>query len=194
MIAGILLAAGDSARMGRAKALLPIGDTTFLGRCISLFRESGINRIFIVTGHAHEHIAAAAEQLDPDVVCVNNPHPEDGQYSSLKIGIASLPPDTEAALLHLVDHPLVSSSTVEAVLLAWRRAEMHIVIPSHNRRRGHPVLYPSGFFPRLLAASPEHGARDILTSHEREITYVDVDDPGIRIDIDTPEEYAKYLQ
>ena len=71
---------------------------------------------------------------------------------------------------------------------------MHIVIPSHNRRRGHPVLYPSGFFPRLLAASPEHGARDILTSHEREITYVDVDDPGIRIDIDTPEEYAKYLQ
>ncbi len=188
-VAGVILAAGFSTRMGRPKALLELDGRTFLERCVETLRTGGAGEIVVVTGSAHEAIAEHARHRGLHALLQRNPHPEAGQYSSLRSGIAALRNSPAAAVVNLVDHPLVEPATVAALLELHRSTEAPIVLPSYQGRSGHPLLFGAPLFGEILASNPVDGTRGILRRHEDKVRYALVEDPGIRIDVDTPQDY-----
>ena len=195
MIPGVVLAGGASSRMqGRPKALLPAGPGhgTFLERIVSTLRAGGVDDVVIVTGHHHAVVGARAALLRPSVRVVRNPHPERGQLSSLLTALQVVDrPGVRAMLVTLVDLPLISASTVRAVLDASRRIGAPLVRPGRGGRHGHPVVFARALFSELRQADPTHGAKPVVRAHEREGCVVAVDDTGAFTDVDTPEDYRR---
>jgi molybdenum cofactor cytidylyltransferase len=205
VIPAIVLAAGKSSRMGRPKALLPIGTgETFLTRILKELRAGGVERIIVVLGgHAAEIRASllAHRSLgeggtsDPSLVVVDNPRFEQGQLTSLLVGLAAADtPDTAGVMMTLVDLPLITAETVRAVLDAQRRApDAPLIRPRRGTRHGHPVIFHRRLFDELRHADPSTGAKPIVRAHAAEEVSVDVDDDGPFTDIDTPEDYARFI-
>lgn len=195
VIPGIILAAGLSSRMGRAKALLPLPpDETFLTRIIHTLREGGVEEIVVVLGHDADAIRQELERRRIDVVTVANPVYREGQLSSLVAGIDAIDrPDVEAALVTLVDVPLVSAATVRAVIECWWREHPPIVRPTRDGRFGHPMLVARALFDELRHASPDTGAKPIVRAHATPAGAVPVDDVSAFADVDTPDAYAELL-
>ncbi len=185
--AGIILSAGESRRMGRDKALLEYRRTTFLGRIIAVL-EPRVEPLVVVLGHHAEAIRQAVPS-GPRVVV--NANYQAGMLTSLQTGIRELPPDTEAALFTLVDHPAVAEETVELLIGEWAKARPLIAIPRHGGRRGHPVIVKRQLLDEILALGPESSAKDVIRSHRDRTLFVDVDDPGVLYDIDLPEQYER---
>lgn len=181
-LAGIILTGGSSRRMGRIKALLPLDGETFLDRQIRLLEPHCSPVVVVVGEHAAE---IEAGKLRPALTVIN-PHPERGMLSSLQCGLAALPKDVDAFLFTPVDLPRISKETVEQ--LAHAVGSAPIVIPRCHGRRGHPVLMDASLRPELLAASGS--PRDVIERHASQVRYLEVDDDGILVDVDTPEEYA----
>ena len=191
MIPALVLAAGKSTRMGRTKALLPLGDETFISRIVGTFRAAGVEDVVVVVGHDAERVAAALDRLDPPPRVVLNPGYESGQLSSILAGLRAVDrPGVTALLLTLVDVPLVSADTVRAVLMRYRAEAATVVRPVNGSRHGHPVLIDRQLFPLLRAADPVTGAKPIVRAHASAAGDVEVADEGSFTDIDTPTEYA----
>lgn len=190
MIYGILLAAGESRRMGYPKPLLKLDDgETFVAHIARLMLPV-VTRLTVVVG-AHADRVRAAIPDDPRIAVVLNADWERGQLSSIKAGIRALLPDASAAMIHLADHPKVKASTVEMVADAYRRAAKPIAIARHAGHRGHPVIFGRALFAELLDAPEDQGARVVVNADPSRIVYIDVDDPGILLDLDTPEELMR---
>ncbi len=193
MVPAVLLAAGDSRRMGTPKALLKIpGGASFLTTITANLSASGCHPLILVLGKD----ASAIRPLVPaevDTVLIN-PHPEDGQLSSFQLGIRHLPPDVPGCLMTLIDHPLISHRTLQTLREHIEKNTDRIVVPSKNYKKGHPTYFPARFFEEILTAPLEKGARQILKNHPEAIDYVLVDDDGIFVDFDTPESYKSYFQ
>jgi len=171
--------------MGRAKATLEVAGETFVGRLVRLFREL-TPEVVVVVG-------AMGDLQVPGARTVRNPHWRLGQLSSLQTGLRALPSALPAAFFTPVDFPLVQPATVWAL---WRRFEQQqplLVIPQCHDRRGHPVLASARVWEELLALAASDQARRVIHAHRAETAYVEVDDPGIYIDIDTPEDYARWV-
>jgi molybdenum cofactor cytidylyltransferase len=184
-VAGVILAAGESSRMGRDKALLPYAGATFLERLVRLF-AAHVSPVMVVLGHNAARIAAALPPGLP-VRAVTNPDYRLGQFSSLQTGLRALPPDA-AALVTLVDHPAVAESTVQSILA---HSAAPLVIPRRGGRRGHPILLSRRLIDELLALPPDATAKQVVRAHLSEAVLLDVDDPGVLRDIDTPADYAQ---
>jgi len=194
MIVGIILAAGSSSRMGRAKALLPIGPDLFVTRLCQTMASAGIDDTVVVTGAATREIGDAlrAAGLQPRVV--ENPAPERGQLSSLLVGLGLADrPGVEAVLVTLVDVPLVAASTVAAMIEAWRTTHAPLVRPVRAGRHGHPVLFARALFDELRHADAGQGAKAVVRAHAQDGVDVRVDDEGATLDIDTPEDYERLI-
>lgn len=171
--------------MGRPKALLPIGEATFLGRLISIYRAC-CDPLIVVLGHQAAEIRAGTPALG--VTWVVNEHPELGQFSSLQAGLRALPEGVDC-LFQPIDYPAVASGTVERLA----KSEGPLVIPRHDGTRGHPVRISPAIVAELLALPATGQARDVIRSHYPAATFVDVADPGIVTDIDTPEDFARWI-
>ena len=195
MIPGVVLAGGASSRMqGRPKALLPAGPggVTFLERIVTTLRAGGVDDVVIVTGHHHAPIVDRAALLRPLVRVARNPHPEQGQLSSLLAALQVVDhPGVQAMLVTLIDLPLVSPETVRAVLDAYRRAGAPLVRPGREGRHGHPVVFDRALFRELRQADPTRGARQVVRAHATDECVVPVDDDGAFIDVDTPADYRR---
>jgi molybdenum cofactor cytidylyltransferase len=192
MVVGIILAAGASSRMGRPKALLPIGGDTFVTRVCRTLLEAGIGDLVVVAGAEHAAIAAAVDGAGLRVRIVENPRREDGQLSSVLAGLAVADrPGVDAVLVHLVDAPLVRPETARAVLDAFLRTHAPIVRPAVGGRHGHPVLFARRVFDDLRRADLAIGAKAVVQAHAAEVCNVPVDDEGACRDIDTPEDFAR---
>ena len=187
MIAAIVLAAGRSERMGRPKALLPIGETNFAGAIVRSARAGGVDVVRLVVGHEAKRIRDGVNLSDGEVV--ENERYADGMLSSVRAGIRALPPSCEAFLLWPVDHPWVTGGTVAAILRARAAGRGRIVVPTHRSRRGHPVLFDASLAAELLDAPDEVGARAVVHARAGEVVEVEVGDPGVIADIDTPEQH-----
>ena len=183
-IDGILLAAGESRRMGYPKPLLRIGDETFLAHTAAIMLEV-VERLIIVLGAYSERIRPAVPR-DSRIVVVENPHYERGQLSSLKAGLSAASPAASAAIVHLADHPLVKPATFEALVAEYRRSGKPITITRCLGRRGHPVIFARALFDELLSAPEDQGARVVVNADPSRVVYVDVDDAGVTTDLDTP--------
>jgi molybdenum cofactor cytidylyltransferase len=190
MITAIILAAGKSIRMGSPKMLLPWGDTTVLGKVLSTFQAAGIDDLLVISGGDREEVEAA---VAPFARTVFNPEFANGEMlSSVQCGLRNLDPTAEAVLITPGDQPLVRESSVTAVLRKYHESKNSIVVPSYLHRRGHPWLASSVHWREILRLRAPSTLRDFLTSHAGEITYIDVNDPGVLQDLDTPEDYARH--
>lgn len=185
----ILLAAGESRRMGFPKPLLKIGNQTFVEK-LARAMLSAADRLIVVVG-AHGDRVRPAIPRDPRITVVENPEWLRGQLSSIKAGLRSLDPGDEAVIVHLTDHPTVTAATFAAVADAWRASRKPIVIARHGGRRGHPVLFDRSVFAELLAAPEDQGARAVVNADPARVHYVEVNDPGITLDLDTPEDLER---
>jgi molybdenum cofactor cytidylyltransferase len=183
-IEAILLAAGESRRMGFPKPLLHVGDQTFLARSVDSILAV-VPRLIVVLGAHAERIRPAIPD-DPRIAVVENPRFLAGQLSSLKVGLGPISADADAALVHLADHPLVLRSTFERVAAEYQLGRGAIVIARNAGKRGHPAVFSRPLFAELLAAPEEQGAKVVVNRDPRRIVYVDVDDPGVTLDLDTP--------
>jgi molybdenum cofactor cytidylyltransferase len=195
MIPAIVLAAGKSTRMGRTKALLPIAaGETFLARVVRTLRAADVEDVVVVVGHNGDAIIEAFDST-PDSLCfVRNPDYEAGQLTSLLAGLRVIDrPGVVAALVTLVDVPLVSSATVRAVVERYRQSRALIVRPVSGSRHGHPVLIDRRLFDRLRAADPATGAKDVIRAHASTLGDVEVDDEGAFVDVDTQQEYERVI-
>jgi molybdenum cofactor cytidylyltransferase len=191
MVVGILLAAGASSRMGRPKALLPIGDGLFVTRACRTLLEAGVDDLVVVAGPEHEAIADALAAAGLPARVLENQRRDEGQLSSVLAGLAVADrPGVDAALVHLVDVPLVRADTVRAVLNAFSRTHAPVVRPAVGGRRGHPVLFARRVFDDLRRADPAVGAKAVVRAHAAEVCDVEVDDEAACRDVDTPEDYA----
>jgi len=183
--AAILLAGGASTRMGQPKALLPISGQTFLGRLIAIYRNC-CDPVIVVLGH---QAALIRQETKADgVTWTLNELPERGQFSSLQTGLRAVPPETDC-LFQPIDYPAVAADTVQALA----RTPGHLVIPRHNGERGHPVRLSPEIIAELLRLPATAQARDVIRAHYLAATFLDLPDPGIVTDIDTPEDFARWI-
>ncbi|MFB3095154.1 MAG: NTP transferase domain-containing protein, partial [Candidatus Acidiferrales bacterium] len=190
-IAGIVLAAGASSRMGQDKALLRWGKKTFLEHLLAALRNAETDPVRVVLG-------ANADQVQKEISlgageAVLNPDWQKGMLSSLIAGINSLPADVEAAAVCLVDHPCVSSTLIRALRENFRTGDKLIAIPTYQGRRGHPVLFSATLFDELRAAPLEVGARHVVRRHADDILELPTEEEGVLLNTNDRAAYEKIL-
>ena len=191
-LAGIILAAGRSSRMGSDKALLPYGDTTFAGSLIAAFRQV-FSPVVVVLGHHAERISPAIPEEPGIIVAVNEDH-DLGMLSSLQVGLRALPDSSRGVVFTLVDHPGVRLETLRAIAEAMAESDAAVVIPRYRGKRGHPVGVSGELIAELLALDPAASPQDAIRSRRDRTVFLDLDDAAITADIDRPEDYAALRQ
>jgi molybdenum cofactor cytidylyltransferase len=199
---GVILAAGESSRMGSDKALLPwppvasgipLSGETFVSaaiRALSPFTD----QVVVVSGNNEPTLAPAVYAAGGSVV--RNPAPELGQFSSLRVALREiLNLGRDAAMITLVDRPPATAATLETLRAAFETAtsEVWAVVPEFNGRHGHPFLAGREMIEAFLKASATATARDVEHQHANHISYVPVDDPYVTMNVNTPEDYAALL-
>src|SRR2546428_9904179 len=195
MLAGIVLAAGRSARMGSPKALLDFRGLPFAVRILEALEVLEVKTRVVVLGPDAPRILPAI--AGHDCIIVENPDPETGPIASLRSALRALQPlQPSAALVWPVDLPHVRVTTVERLLEAHRRTDAPAVVPTFAERRGHPVIWGLALFPDLLEskAATREGARAVLHQHEKEVVRVPVDDPAVIDELNKPEDYERLVR
>jgi molybdenum cofactor cytidylyltransferase len=191
MVPGVILAAGRSSRMGRAKALLPCGPgESFVRRLARSLCDGGVQRVVIVGRPDDEALREEVAAMPLRARFVENPGADAGQLSSVLAGLdAADVPGTRGVLVTPVDAPLVTAATVATLLAVFGSTGAPIVRAVYRGRHGHPVVFSRDVFESLRRADPAVGAKAVLRAHADAIVDVDVDDAGVVGDVDTPEDY-----
>ena len=192
-MAAIILAAGKSTRMGEAKQLLRLGESTVLGRTIENVRRSAVvDEIVLVLGASAEAIRRRLPaSLLEGLKVVVNPAYEQGMASSLRAGLSALDSQTSAALIVLADQPFVRPETLDQLARKYRCTPAPIVIPSYKGVRGNPVLLDRSVFAEVMALEGDTGCRAIFDNHTERTVKLEVEDEGILLDIDNQEDYER---
>lgn len=186
---GIVLAAGRSERMGRPKALMPVGDQTFLRAAVETLAEGGCGDVVVVTADAD--VESEARSAGARVAW--NDATESQQIDSLRLGLDAAGDGARVAVVLPVDHPLVLPATVRALIEASMASPGAIVRPVRHGRPGHPTLFPRAAWPALRHRDLPEGARSVVDDPAVETVDVAVEDDGVVADIDTPEAFARYV-
>jgi molybdenum cofactor cytidylyltransferase len=185
-IAALLLAAGSSRRMGETNKLIAtIGGRPLVRIAAEAALGSEAATLTVVTGHAPGDVEAALAGLD--FVRVHNPDFAGGLSTSLRAGVASLPPDVDGVVILLADMPAISSENVDRLIEAFRPEG--IVVPGFAGQRGNPVLWSRRFFPELMAVAGDTGGRRLIEAHREAVTEVELG-AAVALDVDTPEALA----
>ena len=190
MITAIILAAGESKRMGEPKMLMPWGKSTILQTVISTYQAAGLNDILVVTGGARQQVESLIGRTVQTIF--NDAYDKGEMLSSIQVGLKAKMREASAALICLGDQPQVTERTVRSLCEAYLKNKSMLVVPSYEKQRGHPWLVARPLWEELLELKSPHTPRDFLKKHARKIHYVNVSTPGILEDIDTPEDYAKH--
>ncbi|HJO04414.1 MAG TPA: nucleotidyltransferase family protein [Acidobacteriota bacterium] len=192
-IVPVVLAAGASSRMGSPKPLLPLGESTYLGTILDTLAGAPVASPIVVLGHAAAEVLEAVDLREARAVV--NENWGQGMLSSLQFGLRSLSDHgrVDAMLLVLVDVPRFRGATIERLVAEFARAPSVLVVPTHAGEHGHPVLFARALFEELLRAPAETGARAVVDAHRADLLEVDVDDPWVIRDADTPEDHQRLI-
>jgi len=201
MIASIILAAGESRRMGFPKALLPYprgdgSETTFLGHLLDVMNRSRAEPIVVVLGHEGELIRRSLSPTSwGKAQPVLNPRYREGMLTSIVAGIEAIEKSpAEGALVLPVDHPDVSPEIVDLLIDRYEQTPCPILLPVFQGRRGHPVLFSRAVFDEIRRAPESVGARQVVWDHQEDLLEVEVQNPGIGRDVDTPGDYRSFRE
>jgi molybdenum cofactor cytidylyltransferase len=194
MIAAIVLSAGESSRMGRPKALLPIEGGTFIERIVGVLSKTPVAKITVVLGHNAEEMRRRVEHLPVEILI--NRNYKQGQLSSLQAAVRRLEAETDcdAMLVHLVDHPYIDAKLVELMIRRFYETDKLIIVQRFGGKRGHPVIFSKKLFAELLDAPITEGAKAVVNAHRAETLEIETEDEGITLDIDTPELYRQHVK
>lgn len=190
VLAGLILAAGESSRMGADKALLMYRGQTFLESITSTLLEADVQHVVVVLGHHAEEIQLEIDLATVEVVV--NPDYQRGQTSSLQAGLhlmAANEPD--GVIICLVDHPAISVDTVRQLMQTFNSTRKPVIIPQLKGKHGHPILMGRELFGRIAALGPDEGADSVIHEYRDQTEFVEVTDHGILLDVDDPESYLR---
>ena len=191
MISAIILAAGQSRRMGQPKMPLPWGTETVLGHIINVFQGSGVQDILVITGGAREVVDKIAQAHRVRTI-FNQKYAQQEMLSSLQVGLEALGIETEAALVALGDQPQIQEKTVRLIVDTYAQTAAPLIVPSYQMRRGHPWLVARKYWVEILGIHAPDTARDFLNRHSSLIQYVEANTPTILEDLDTANDYARF--
>lgn len=191
MLSAVVLAAGQSRRMGSPKINLPWGRKTVLGQVVGTLLEAGLDEIILVTG-AHA-VVGVDEFLKQGIKLAFNPDYASGEMlSSFQVGLQSTAAESQAALLALGDQPQMELAVVRAVVQVYTESWPRILIPSYQMRRGHPGVVGRELWGEVLSLEPPTTLRQFFNAHASEIKYMEVETETVIQDLDTPEDYERY--
>jgi molybdenum cofactor cytidylyltransferase len=189
--AAVIMAAGESKRMGSPKLVLPWGQDTVIGKVVRTLMEAGLSEIVVVTGGASNLVETALRGLA--VRTRRNPDYTHGEMlASSQIGLQALSSKVETALLVLGDQPQIEVGVVKSILRVYEKDKPALVVPSYQLHRGHPWLVSRALWPAVFGLHPPETLRDFLKQHAAQITYLPVESASILQDLDTPEDYDHY--
>jgi len=194
MIVGIVLAAGQSRRMGAQKLCMPLGNSTVLGQTLRLaVTSSALDRVVLVASPALRTTADISHSDAADVVTITNDEYQSGMASSLRAGlrfVTATMPLAEAAVILLGDQPTLHRDAIAQVVAAYHARQPQSVVPYYGTQRGHPIVFARLAWPQLTALSGDVGARSLLDRDEpAPLIRVDLPEAWLPRDIDTPEDY-----
>jgi molybdenum cofactor cytidylyltransferase len=194
-VSAVVLAAGASTRMGRAKQLLSLGETTVLTRTIENVRSAGLDDIVLVLGASAEEIRRQLPQslLEGLRIVVNHAYGQ-GISSSLREGLSNIDSRSDAALIILGDQPFLRPLTLHQIIDRYRGSRAQIVVPTYQGERGNPVLLDRSVFSEAMVLEGDVGCRAIFANHLEGIFKVEVEDMGVLLDLDDPADYERLRQ
>jgi molybdenum cofactor cytidylyltransferase len=194
-VSAVVLAAGASTRMGRAKQLLPLGETTVLTRTLENIRSAGLDDIVLVLGASAEAIRRQLPQslLEGLRIVVNHAYGQ-GMASSLREGLSNIDSRSDAALIVLGDQPFLQPQTLHQIIDGYRGSRAQIVVPTYQGERGNPVLLDRSVFSEAMVLEGDVGCRAIFANHLEGISKVEVEDMGVLLDLDDPADYERLKQ
>ncbi len=187
MVSAIILAAGEAKRMGTLKQLLPLSQTTIIEKTIENVVASGVDETIIVLGYEAEKIVPKINSA-PVKIMINSRY-QDGMSTSIITGLIAVEAEANAIMLFLADQPFINSQLINRLLEEFKYHNKGIIIPSYRGKRGHPVIISLKYKAELLSLKGDIGAREIISRHPEDVHEVEVDAPGVTMDIDTQEEY-----
>jgi len=191
MISAILLAAGESKRMGEPKQLLPFGRSTVVEQAVDSLLASAVDEVIVVVGYKAEEVIKTIGARP--VRLVTNPDYRQGMSTSIIAGLKLVDSRAQAVVLAFGDQPLVTSQTINKLIDEFCSHDKGIAIPTYRGRRGHPTIFAIKYKEKLLAVKGDIGGRQIVNGHPDDILEVAVDSEGIIIDIDTKGDYQSHL-
>ncbi|HKZ02666.1 MAG TPA: nucleotidyltransferase family protein [Pyrinomonadaceae bacterium] len=187
-IDAVVLAAGQSLRMGALKPLLPFGAKSVISTCINNLRDAGIDEIVVVVGHRASEITQHLK--DENVAFAVNDDPQSEMGASIARGVEAISSDATAILISPADIPGVAAGTISSIISAWNHGA-RLVIPEHEGRGGHPVLIDARFRKELLTLDHTAGLRGFFRRHLDEVLRFAVESPYIARDLDTWDDYRR---
>lgn len=189
-IGAIVLAAGLSTRMGQNKMLLPWRNTTVIEQVVQCLTRVNLAPIIVVTGSSRDQVENALK--GHQVSCVFNPNFANGEMiSSILVGMQALPPDGDAFCLVLGDQPQIEQAVLDQMIEHYKKIRPVLVVPSYQMRRGHPWLIDQKLWGELQRLVPPKTLRNFLSTYSNEISYINVNNESILLDLDTPEDYKR---
>jgi molybdenum cofactor cytidylyltransferase len=190
MIAAIVLAAGQSRRMGTQKLLLPFAGQTVIAHLLDQIKQSHCEQILVVVSSNN---LLHSVLLEKEVDVVENPDAFSDMLGSVRIGLQNLSVDCEAAIITPGDFPLIQTALINEMIAVFR-ARNQIVVPVYKEQRGHPLLVPRRYFHEVLTSYDNVGLRGLLQSHANDLCELKVDATGVLQDIDVPADYQEALK
>jgi molybdenum cofactor cytidylyltransferase len=191
-ISVIILAAGESKRMGKMKQLLPLGHTTILEQVVDNFLSSKAEEVIVVVGHKGREIIKKIGQRPIKIVL--NPLYNQGMSTSIISGLGLVSKKAQGIMLALGDQPFINSSTINSLIEVFCRHNRNIIIPVFQGKRGHPVIFSEIYREHLLALNGDFGGREVIARSPGDVLEVKVMCCGVINDIDTPKEYYSLLK
>ena len=193
MISGILLAAGQSRRMGSLKQLLPFGSTTIIDSGINSLRATRIAELIIVVGYRADEVSEHIQiyQQDTRIKLILNQQYLTGMTSSVQAGLRAVSPQSQALVLALVDQPRVTSHTIDQLIDTYYQSQATIIKPRYLGQTGHPLIIARTCWPEILALSADQGLNLVTRAYQSQTHYLEVADSAVIEDIDTPDDYAR---
>ena len=190
-VAAILLAGGESSRMGTAKPLLEWGGNTLIEYQLAQLKEPPVERVVVVLGHRADEVLPYVGRSGPDVVVVVNELYAEGRASSLRLGAAALPDDTTAILVLSVDQPR-PHDVIARLVGVHRHSGSLITVPTYDDRRGHPPLLDGSLLPELREVNEAtQGLRAVIERHAADVTELPFETSAVLLDLNRLQEYQK---
>lgn len=189
MVSAILLAAGESRRMGSFKQLLAFGGKTFVECCVDNLLASRAGEVVVVTGHREADVRAALGSRP--VRFAHNPRYREGMTSSVQQGVLALSDEARACLIALVDQPQIGINVFNRVIEEYLTQRPLIVVPTYGGSRGHPIVLDLTLKAEILRTDPNKGLRQVVYAHRDNTISVEMPSQTVLFDFDTPEDYHR---